>query len=156
VSYFQACRAFDWHLTDVLTHETSCSVGRTSTFIVAATVLVGSIPGVAADCWNGSLRYGYCDGLSYTVRIIIGLSIAFVLIAVLSLLGYRRRRATRANLVYLQRVPQSGGVPPSAPPQYPAQTYDSSSPTAAFVQVRTIQTTAVVQRAASPPPKGYA
>ena len=96
MSFFQEGRTLDWHLTDILTHETSRSVGRTSAFIFAATALVGSIPGVAAACWIDSYvsmhscsfhepytvfsnlssdGYEYCDGLNYTVRIIIGLSV---------------------------------------------------------------------------------
>lgn len=146
---------------DILTRETSRSVGRIPAFILTATVLAGFIPGVAADCWidayvmmhscsfykpftvvSNLSSYGdeecddSVDGLSYTVRIIIGLSVcnspsplvdqshsltnptplppAFVFFAILStfsLIVYRRRRAAQASLVYVQQAPQGrGGV----------------------------------------------
>jgi len=116
-----------------------------------------------------SSGYEVCDGLSYTIRIIIGISICnppspllvnptpltdpfpltpvIFFFAILSLIGYRRRRAAQGNLVYLQQVPQGrGGVngspngpnggPPSVPPPYPAQTYSRFSLNTVVVQVR--------------------
>jgi len=119
------------------------TLGRTSAFIFAATALGGSIPGVAASCWIDSDGYEYCDGLSYTVRIIIGLSVSIFCIAILTLIAYRRRRAAQANVVYLQQAPQvpggvngapygPNGVPPSMPPQYPTQY--NGPPTTGFGQ----------------------
>ena len=115
-----------------------------------------------------SSGYEVCDdGLNNTIRIIIGIaacnppspllinftpltnpfSPVISLVSILSLIGYRRRRAAQANIVYLQQVPQArggmngspygpNGGPPSAPPPYPPPTYKRYSLTSVVVQVR--------------------
>jgi len=109
------------------------SIGRTSAStsssirILTAALLIGFLPGVSASCWIDSSGVEYCDGLSPAARAGIGLAFFFLFLAVLfGLLGYRRRRANRANLVYVQQ-PRPGGAgafgSPYGGPQYPPQAH---------------------------------
>jgi len=102
--------------------------------ILIATLLIGFLPGVSASCWiDSSSGVEYCDGLSPAARAAIGLGFFFVFLAVLfGILGYRRRRLARANLVYVEQgrpgdgaafVGNPYGYGGGSPPQYPPQAH---------------------------------
>ncbi|KAI0283245.1 hypothetical protein BC826DRAFT_1060502 [Russula brevipes] len=118
------------------------AVGRTSTFIdsstriFTATLLAGFLPGVRADCWRDGQGRRYCNGLSDAARAGIGLAFFLVfLAAIFAMLTYRKRRAARANLAYVQQAqagagaygPQYGPGGPGPYPQYPPQAYNSNA-----------------------------